>query len=363
MANALSVISSSGGSTNPATSSISSGGSNGISGVMYYNSNTGNIETPLYDGSNIWVPLTDVSGSTSTSGSSSKTGGSATSTSTGNVLSDNTAKSSSSSSSATTAAAKAFYDALASSTNSSINDAITGQSNTLKSSILDWLDSRKQAQNTIDANSVQYALAKAQGLQDINDMVSNGIQSGGITLANNNAGSSSATDAIARAYAILARQQASKVGNQFAQNMNTNDTAQNNLLSADTTELRHLGESKEDAINTIVNNARNSLASLNSNAQYSGLTDRVDIEARAAQIRQQAIDALSSLDAQLASGISSNGAMSKSDVNQKAAALLAAGVAPTTSYDYTTDVPTTLQNTGQFASSLPIFTSSKKYTA
>lgn len=252
--------------------------------------------------------------------------------------------------------ASSDYNSLKDSTLSSIGDAINQGGQGYHSSILDYLDSRKQQQSQINSDATQNELAREQGMQGILDMVGNGIKSGGVQLANANAGTSSAGEALARAYGITGRQQASSVGNQFAQGQNKIDTEQTNLTTADAQQKRHTQEQKVNTINSIVNSARSQLASLNQSAAYASLPDRVNIEAKIAELKQNAMNALSAFDKELSGGISSNTPQSADQIRANANKLLTAGTAPDTSFDYTTNAPAQFQNTGQFASSLPIFT-------
>lgn len=244
--------------------------------------------------------------------------------------------------------------------NGLINSNISGQAGGYQNSILDYLSGLKQQQNTINGESTQNELAREQGHQGVLDMVGNGIKSGGVVLANDNAGSSSAGDALARAYATLGRQQESSVGNQFVQGQNKITTEQTNLDQANSDEVRHASQSKVDTINSIVNDATTKLSSLNQLAMYASIPDRVDIDAQIAEIKQQAMDALSVYDQSLTQGIASNAPASADQTRAQASQLLTAGVAPQNEFSYTADVPAQLQNTGPFASPLPIFTAPKK---
>jgi hypothetical protein len=265
---------------------------------------------------------------------------------------------------AATAKSVADFNSLKSNTYGSINEAIGAGGKGYLSSLQDYLDSRKQTQNQINQDSVQNELAREQGMQGVLDMVGNGIRSGGITLANENAGTSSAGEALARAYGVEGRQQASSVGNQAAQGQNKIDTEQSNLALADTTERRHANESKTTTINNIISNARNSLGSLNQMAMYASIPDRVNIEAKIAQVKQDALDKLSSFDSVLSGGISRNTPEGSNQVRAQAANLLSAGVAPAQQFDYTSIAPPTVQGTGPSPSSLPIYVASsgKKQT-
>ena len=246
------------------------------------------------------------------------------------------------------------------STLSSITNAIGSNAGDFGGSIQDYLDQRKQSQNQINSDATQNELAREQGMQGVLDMVGNGIKSGGVTLANSNAGTSSAGEALARAYGILGRQQASSVGNQAAQGQNKVNTEENNLLAGDATETRHVSQSKTDTINNIVNSARQQLANLNYYAASASVPDRVDIEHQIAQVKQQAIDALSQYDGTLAQGTAGQPANSAAQTRAAAQGLLTAGVAPENQFNYTTSAPAQFQNTGQFASDLPIFVAPNK---
>lgn len=247
------------------------------------------------------------------------------------------------------------YNNLRDTTLGSVNNAIGQGAAGYNSGILDYLDQRKLQQNNINGESVQNELARQQGGRSILDMVGTGIKSGGVLLANNNAGSSSGQEAIARAYGQIGRQQMSSVGNQFAQGQAKIGTEQDNLLAQDATQSRHTQESKTNTINSIVNSATSQLASLNQAAQYASLPDRINIEAKIAEIKQQAMDALTAYDQELSGGIASQGPASADSVRGQASTLLNAGTAPTNAFDFNTEVPAQFQNTGQFASSLPIF--------
>lgn len=259
--------------------------------------------------------------------------------------------------------ALADYTALKGNTMNSINSTIDQSSQGLHSSILDYLEGRGRQQSTIDSKSVQNELAREQGGQGILDMVGNGIRSGGVTLAHNNAGSSSGADALARAYSVLGRQQMSSVGNQFAQGQNEIQTDQNNLMATDATQIRHSEEDKTKTINSIVTDASDKLSRLNAAAANASLPDRVQIDQEIARIKQQALTALSSYDQELSQGISSQVPQSADATRAKANDLRVAGVAPENAFNFTAEAPAQFQNTGQFASSLPIFTGKRRVTA
>lgn len=255
--------------------------------------------------------------------------------------------------------ANADYQSLKGNTLGSINQGIDQAGQGYHSSILDYLDQRKSQQKQIDTSAVQNELSRQQGSQSILDMVGNGVKSGGVMLANRNAGSSSANEALARAYGTVGREQMSKVGNQFAQGQAGIQANQENLGIQDATQFRHSNETKNNVINSIVNDATSKLSSLNQQAATASLPDRINIEQQIAQIKAQALQALSQYDAELSN---LPAAATPDQTRADATNLRTAGVAPENQFDYTSQIPGQFQDTGQFASSLPIFTRNRRET-
>ena len=174
-------------------------------------------------------------------------------------------------------------------------------------------------------------------------------------LNNRGATTSSATDQLGRAYNQIGHREMSKVGNEYAVALD-NVEAQQEDLDADTALFRrHYGESKVASVNSIVQEASSKLAALNAAAQNASLPDRIAIEQEKARIRNNAMGKLSSFDSLLNKRV---GAVRPSDVasnRAEASRLLTAGVAPENSFDFTSEVPVQFQDTGPFASNLPIF--------
>lgn len=220
--------------------------------------------------------------------------------------------------------------------------------------ILSTRASLQSGQNSIDQQNIQSALAKSQGLNGVLNMVSHGIQSGGVTLANDNASNSSAAEALARAYGIQGRDAASQVGNQYAQDQSKVAAAQANQDLQSQAGVRSLTQQKADAINSIVNNATSQLQYLENIAATASAPDAVNIAAQQQQIRQNALAALSQYDSQIASATPT--AMSPDQIAAQAQSLATAGTAAAAPYNYTAAGPAQLQNTGPFSSELPIFT-------
>lgn len=223
-------------------------------------------------------------------------------------------------------------------------------------SINDYIDSLKANQVNLDNQAVQNQLAKTTGTNSILDQVGTGIRSAGVTLANDNASNSSAADAVAKAYGQIGRGQLGSVNEQFAQGQNTVQAGEDAMKTDIAAHIRDLPAAKTQIINNIVSDAQQKLGAIDQAMAYMSLPDRVDMEAEKAQITQDVTNQLASLDQLLASGASGVTPASATDIATKANTLAQAGTAPDNAFSYTTDIPTSLQNTGPAASNIPLFT-------
>lgn len=240
------------------------------------------------------------------------------------------------------------------------NDAISNAGTSINSGILDLIQNLTTGQRNIDNQSVQNELSRKQGMRGIMDQIGQGIRSGGVVLANKNAGDSSATQALADAYGQIGRQQASQVGNQFAQGQNAVALKQQDLGDQQALGVRHIGENKTQVINSIVADVQTKLAALDGAIAGASLPDRINIEGEKQNIRNQAMAALQQYDQTLQQGVSGIHVATQDENLAKAGELANAGVAPDTMYNFTQNAPAQFQNTGPFASSLPLFTLNKK---
>ncbi len=225
-----------------------------------------------------------------------------------------------------------------------------------QSSILDFIQGLQSGQRTINERAIQNELGRKQGYNSIMDMVGRGIRSGGTMLANRNAGSSSATEALARAYGDIGRRQLSGIGNQYElENRNIN-LAQEDFNTQRGTGLRKFEESKQQTVNSIVIDARNRLAQLDAAMAEADLPTRIQIEQEKEAIRGEVQGILSQYDQQLTQGAQGVQASSLEDRRREAFGLANAGVAATNPFDFTAQAPAQFQNTGPNPGQLPIFT-------
>lgn len=266
---------------------------------------------------------------------------------------------------------KSNYDALKTGFNTqkenlfnSANQAVDAFGQKYGRSILDFLDQAKLGQQNLDTQAAKNELAKQQGTKGILEMVGQGIKSGGVQLANRNAGDSSAAGAIANAYGTLGRQQLSNVGNQYALGQNDLQQAQGAFDIQQQSGLRNLQGSKQDAINSIVNDARSQLASLDAQIAQANLPDRIALDQAKQDIQNRAIAALQQYDQQLTSGVGNIKPISQDQARANAAQLAAKGTdLGANAFNYSTEAPVQFQNTGPSPSTLPIYTYKSKQFA
>lgn len=238
---------------------------------------------------------------------------------------------------------------------SSAADAAGNAGVGLSGSILDYINGLTQGQRAIDTKSIGNEQSRLGGIRNVQDVVGQGIRSGGVQLANRNAGTSSASDALARAYGILGRQQLSQVGQQYAQGQQGIANDQQTFNENSVANARKIADSKTQTINQIVADANNSLVNLDSRMAYANLPDRLALDQEKQNIKNQTLQLLSSFDQKLQSAQTAVSPQSQ-DVNQaKAFELQSAGAAPDNAFSFDTAPAAQFAGTGPFASDLPLF--------
>lgn len=246
---------------------------------------------------------------------------------------------------------------------SSAMDAANNYGIGLGGNITDYVNSLKSGQNTLDERGVQNELALKQGRAGILDMISRGIRSGGVTLANRNAGDSSAAGALANAYGDIGRRQLSNVGNQYSLENRNIGLAQQDFNTQAQAGQRRITDSESQAVNGIVSNAQNQLSQLDAWAADKSLPERIQVEQEKANIQAQVQQALAQYGPQLQQGVAGVTPTSVEQNRTTALGLSQAGTAATSPFDFTSQVPAQLQNTGPFGGNLPLFTAPRKKIA
>lgn len=250
----------------------------------------------------------------------------------------------------------AGFNAQKSNIYGSANDAANALSGGYNQSIMDTIHALTLGQQGIDRRGVTNEASKIQGGRDVMSMVGRGIKSGGVYLANRNAGDSSAAEAIASAYGQIGQRQMSSIGNQYEQE------ASNIALDQQEQDYQvgrapgRFHEQMMSNVNSIVNDARNKFAALDAAMAGASMPDRIAIDQEKETLRRQVLDILQKYDVQLTQGVGGIRAADQGTNVATANQQLSAGQADPNLFKYTTEVPTQFQGTGPFASELPIFT-------
>ncbi len=236
------------------------------------------------------------------------------------------------------------------------NDAAKRTGTDLRMSILDLVDSIRGGQSAVDNRGINNELSKQRGTADVYGGVSRGIQSGGVTLANRNASDSSAAEAIARAYGDIGQHQLSDIGNQYELENQDIGLAQADLARQQAAGVRRIEGTQDQAVNSIVSDAQNQLAALDAAIVDASLPDRIAIDAEKNKIRSKVLAELSQYDKLLTSKLGGISALDQNARIAQATERAQLGQAPANAFQYGTTAPAQFQNTGPFASQLPIFT-------
>lgn len=225
----------------------------------------------------------------------------------------------------------------------------------MKNSILDLIESLRTAQTSVDNRGINNELAKQRGTSDIYGMMNRGIKSGGVTLNNRNAADSSAAGAIAQAYGNIGQREMSDINNQYELENKDISLAQQNVDMQERAGLRRIDTGKEMAVNNIVADANNQLAALDTAMANASLTERIAIDAEKNKIRSEVLSILSQYDNDLGR-VNDINPMARNNRIAEATQRNQLGQASPTQFDYMAEAPAQFQNTGPYASTLPIFT-------
>lgn len=238
----------------------------------------------------------------------------------------------------------------------SANSQVDIYGNQYQRGILDFVDNQRLAQGAIDTKASRNELAKMQGVQGVLGSVGRGIKSSGVMLANRNAGDSSAAQALANAYGDQGRRQLSGIGNQYEMGNQDIQAAQDAYAIQQASGLRQIQGSKDDFVNKLALDTRNSLADLDARIAGESLPNRIAYEQEKEAVKAQALQKLQAYDAQLQSGVQGIRATDADQRRARAAELMNAGTnLGSDAFNYTTETPTQFQGTGPFSSELPLF--------
>jgi hypothetical protein len=241
---------------------------------------------------------------------------------------------------------------------SSVNDAANQGAQGYGYGVQDWVRGTNAAQQGLDAKGINATMAKNQGAAGITAMVGRGIKSGGVMLANKNAGNSSAAQGIADAYGKLGTQQMQNVNNQFGLAQNQIGLEQQNLNEGAAIQRSRFEDQKNNIVNSLITEAQKQIAGINAFAANASLPDRLAAQQEVDRIKGETMSKLQAHDAQFSN---LKQAQNRDQIRTEAGRLANEGVASTTPFQFTTQAPATFQGQAPAGGSLPIFTYKNKY--
>jgi len=234
------------------------------------------------------------------------------------------------------------------------NSVLTG-----RNSILDTIDSLRTGQQGVDNSRVNIQRSLQHNVQGAQQMVGNGIKSGGVMLSNKNAVDSSATGEIARAYGVLGNRQIQS-GNNDAINKNAEvDLQQTAINNSKDKAKRDLDTFKTTTVDNIVRQAQIDLATLDAQAQGAGIGQRFQIEQEKNRIKDAATAKLGELDTLLATESSKIGPADNNTIMSKATEANNAGMSGGDMFNFSQDAPMNFAG-GATNTGLPIYTQPRK---
>lgn len=247
------------------------------------------------------------------------------------------------------------FDTQKSGINSSARAAAKTSGLGLRNSILDFIDTLRTGQQQIDNRGINNELARQRGTADVYQSMNQGIRSGGVTLANRNASDSSAAEAIARAYGDIGRRQMSDIGNQYEMENVEIGMSQEDLARQRASGLRRFESAEEQAVTSIVADATDKLSALDAAMANASLPERIALNSEKNAIRNQVESVLEPYMSKL-SQANKVKAMGGNARIAEATRRRSLGMAPSKQFDFSTDTPVGLEDSGPVSSELPIFT-------
>lgn len=216
-------------------------------------------------------------------------------------------------------------------------------------------------QEAIDTMAAKNELNLKRGTQGILGMVGRGIKSAGVMLGNRNAGSSSATDRIAKAYGTLGKNEMGNVGNQYAlENMDIANE-QTALGRREQEGLTNLEESKQVMLNDIITDTRNQVQSLMTMMQNADLPTQITLQAEIDAVKAEGIAKAQSVEGVWKPKVSGVNARDRQGNMTKAEEMMTAGLdLGKDAFNFTTEAPMAMNGTVPAGANLPIYTLPRK---
>lgn len=225
----------------------------------------------------------------------------------------------------------------------------------LRNNVLDYLDSIAASQQKVDNRGINNEMARKAGTSSVLDMVNRGIDNSGTMLANRNATNSSAAERIAKIYGKIGRREQANVNRQYEGEQRDIGLAQDDIMRQVASGARNLRGSKEQQVNSLVTEARNNLAALDTQMVNASMPERIELEREKNKIKQAVMNELKWFDGKVAKGEKKATPSSDKQRKQEAFRLFNAGTPPEQAFNFTTQMPGAIQEAGAAPSNLPIF--------
>ena len=229
--------------------------------------------------------------------------------------------------------------------------------------VQDFGNKFRQGQDALNRRGADLEAKKMQATSGILGMIGRGVKSAGNYLGGRNAGSSSASGEIAKAYGDIGRRNMSSVGNEYSAGQEQLGVDQNIFNTDAESSLNRFKLNMDEQINGQVESARAALTDLDVQMQNASLPDRIAIDQEKNRIKSELIAKLQGFDQQARQARASAQATNTDQNRATAQTNLAAGQAPADMFSFTDQAPLELQNSGPSASGLPIFTNNKRRLA
>lgn len=216
-------------------------------------------------------------------------------------------------------------------------------------------------QEAIDTMAAKNELNLKRGTQGILGMVGRGIKSAGVMLGNKNAGSSSATDRIAKAYGTLGKNEMGNVGNQYAlENMDIS-TQQTALNRQEQEGLTNLEEGKQIMLNEIMNDTRSKVQSLMVMMQNADLPTQISLQGEIDAVKAEGIAKAQSVEGVWKPKVTGVNARDRQGNMTKAEEMMTAGMdLGKDAFNFTTEAPMAMNGTVPAGANLPLYTLPRK---
>lgn len=211
-------------------------------------------------------------------------------------------------------------------------------------------------QQGIDVGRQNTALNRMRSITDLVDNVRQGLQSGGVRLANMNALDSSGAEAMARAYSRFGTKQRGSIMNQAALKNEEFNRSQQNLDIQENEGVRRLGVFKQTETDRIGRSVLNQLRELDITAQGMGVGGRFQVEGEKQRVINEGVARLAEIDNYISQQRGAINPMDAEGIETEARRLNTLGALPANDFQYASSPGITQNQPLAPISQLPIFT-------